>query len=89
MPETLQIKPPLPVRTPFGDCLALFITMGGLGEHNLWHVVTMEGGEFWSLQNPEVRLNTSFTDNIKNLTPFSKEIWDKYDWLKPDPDMIA
>lgn len=88
MSETIQIKPPLPVRTPFGDCLALFLTFGELGEHNCWHVVTLEGGEFWSLMNPEVRLNTSVTDGIENLTPFSDDIWEKFHWLKPDIDMV-
>lgn len=51
----LQLTPSIPMSTPKGDGLALFIIDYGPEHHLLWTIAINETGEIWTYPNPEVR----------------------------------
>jgi hypothetical protein len=57
----LQLKPTIPLDTPKGSGLAIFVNDLS-EEHNLlWTVIIDKTGEIWTFENPQVR-------GTKNIT---------------------
>ena len=63
----LQLKDPLPVKTPKGPGWAHFVIDYGLEHHLYWVVIlnkpgiTGDVGECWTFANPLIRFQTNFT----------------------------
>ncbi len=70
----LQLNPPLPLMTPKGEGLALFIIDYGI-EHNLcWVVALNASSEIWTYQNSDVRACKNITFHRANGEIYEKEI---------------
>ena len=57
----LQLKPPLPLKTPKGEGFAHFLIDYGPESDLYWTVFTTETGEIWTLANKEVRACKNIT----------------------------
>ncbi len=59
----LQLDPPIPIYIPSRQQtgLAHILIDYGCEHHLVWVVATDQGGEVWSVKNPDVRLQTNFT----------------------------
>lgn len=57
----LQLNPPIPMSSPKGDGLALFLTDYGCEFDHIWTIAIDATGEIWSFKNPYVRM-------LKNIT---------------------
>lgn len=80
-----RLDPEIPVRTPLGDAHAFILIDRGKGHHLEWVCAIDKTGEWWTFENPEVRRQTSITDNWLEVSPFSKDIKEKYHWYEEDP----
>lgn len=71
MPHILQLNPPLPVCLPNGtptcpyggplNGLAHALIDYGPEHHLCWVVALDQGGEVWTVRNPDIRLQKNFT----------------------------
>lgn len=56
-----QLNPPIPMDTSKGAGLAFAVIDYGLEHHLLWVVALDEGGEVWSVPNPDVRVQSNWS----------------------------
>lgn len=56
----LELKNPIPVKTPHGDGYAHFLVDHGKENDNEW-IVFLDNCEIWSFLNREVRLQKNYT----------------------------
>lgn len=59
--QILQLSPTIPLDTPKGPALAIFITWLSEEHHLLWTCIQDETGEVWTYENPKVRGTKSVT----------------------------
>lgn len=57
----IQLSPSIPVLTPRGEGLAIFVSDLSEEHHLLWTVCINSTGEFWTFPNPQIR-------GTKNIT---------------------
>ena len=57
----IQINPPLPMRSPKGDCWAHFLIDYGPESDLYWVCVQDETGEWWTWRNRDVRAQKNIT----------------------------
>lgn len=57
----LQLNPTIPVDTPKGPGWAHFIFEHGDEHHIQWHVAIDATGEWWTFNNPDVRIQHNLT----------------------------
>ena len=57
----VQLNPPIPMMSPKGEGMALFLTDYGCEHNHIWTIAINDTGELWSFQNPQVRM-------LKNIT---------------------
>lgn len=57
----LQLNPPLPLETPRGEALAHLVIDMGAEHHLLWVCFLDDGGQCWTFNNPEVRMQANQT----------------------------
>lgn len=63
----IQLNPPIPVETPKGSALAMFL-IDYSPEYNLmWVCFLDENGQCWTFQNPEIRASKNITLNRINI----------------------
>lgn len=60
----LQLNPPLPVITPYGEAIAHLVIDYGPEENLMW-VCFQKNGEIWTFPNPEVRAQENRTFDRK------------------------
>jgi len=75
MADILQLNPPLPVVTPYGDGYAHFMIDYGQEHHILWVVAQDSTGEFWTWENPKIRMQNNVTMNRPKKTE-TKQTWE-------------
>ena len=63
----LQLNPPIPMKTPKGDGMAMFLTNYGLEVNLIWTVIIDGTGEIWEFQNPLVRAQENITMRRENV----------------------
>lgn len=61
MGTVTQLDPPIPVRTPKGSGYAHFLIDYGQEHHLYWVVAQDETCEFWTWENPKVRIQLNHT----------------------------
>lgn len=76
----LRLDPPIPVRTPLGDGHAYFVTDYGRGNHLQWTVAIDATQEFWTFANPQIRRQTSITDNWLKVSDWRPEDREMFPW---------
>lgn len=57
----LQLDPPLPLKTIKGNGWAHFLIDYGQEHHLIWVVFLDDGGQCWSIANPDVALMPNWT----------------------------
>jgi hypothetical protein len=62
---TLQLDPPVWLETPKGPAYAYLVIDYGMDYHLLWVCFLKETGECWTFPNPEVRLATNPTMDVR------------------------
>lgn len=75
-----RLDPPIPVRTPLGDAHAFAWIDYGKGHHLQWLCAIDETGEFWTLANPQIRRQTSITDNWLKVSDWRPEDREMFPW---------
>lgn len=66
--------------TPLGDAMAHIVIDDGPDHHLKWVAAIIETGEFWTFNNPAVRLWTNITEGRLTVSPFGKDIVDQFDF---------
>jgi len=57
----LQLNPSIPVQTPKGHGLAIFVNELSEEHNMLWTVIIDETSEIWTFQNPQIRGSKNIT----------------------------
>lgn len=74
----ITLDPPWQVATPIGDAECLIFDPGAEDGFSRFFCAIRETGEYWWFTQPEIRRNTSITDGRTRLTPFSREIMERF-----------
>jgi len=69
---TIQLNPTIPLITPKGSALAIFVKEDGPEHHLIWTVIQDDTGEIWSFENPQVRATKNITYNRPNITSINE-----------------
>lgn len=64
----IRLDPPIPVSTPRGDGLAIFLRDYGIEHDDYWTVV-LSNGEFWTFNNREIRADKNYTIGRTSISP--------------------
>lgn len=62
----LELRQPLPLRTPRGKALAYFVIDMGTESHLQWVCFMRDSGECRTFRNPDVRLEANETMGVSN-----------------------
>lgn len=57
----LQLNPSIPLTTPKGDGMANIVIDFGAEHHIQWVVFIDSTGEYWTFDNPDIRLQDNLT----------------------------
>lgn len=57
----VQLNPPLEVKTPKGDAIALFLIDYGIEHDLIWVCAINETCECWCVNNPDLRFHKNWT----------------------------
>jgi len=68
MPTMLRLDPPVPMKSPKGECKAFIYIDRGREEFGEWVCYQMETGEVWTWLDPQVRVWECLTDGRKNVS---------------------
>ena len=69
---TIQLNPTIPLITPKGSGLAIFVKEDGPEHHLIWTVIQDDTGEIWSWENTQVRATKNITYNRLNITSINE-----------------
>jgi hypothetical protein len=88
MADILQLNPPIPVVTPYGDGYAHLIIDYGQEHHIYWVVAQDSTGEFWTWENPKIRIQNNVTLNRPKTQNFGGGLGGPNNWgtfVSPSP----
>jgi hypothetical protein len=74
----IMISPPWQLATPIGDAECHLFDPGGPDATSRFLCTINATGEFWWLDQRDVRRNTCLTDGRTTLTPFSQDAMDRF-----------
>lgn len=60
-----EFKHPIPVITPLGEGMAIYVTSGGVFEDDIWAVALMDGGQVRHFISSDIKVWQNGTYGIK------------------------